>query len=68
MQEALLFIQSEKYKQDYCYISWLTRCYIMNGNPRQAWELYLKVRGLGYGQPSDDQSPSSCHPKRQLRH
>ncbi|KAI4888489.1 hypothetical protein NFI96_011220 [Prochilodus magdalenae] len=42
-EEVFLLIQSEKIKNDYVYLSWLARCYIMNQKARLAWELYLKM-------------------------
>ncbi|XP_012264902.1 intraflagellar transport protein 56 [Athalia rosae] len=42
-EEAFLMIRSEKYKNDYVFISLLAYCYIMNKKAQQAWELYLKM-------------------------
>lgn len=42
-EEAFLMIRTEKYKNDYVYISLLSYCYIMNKKAELAWELYLKM-------------------------
>lgn len=42
-EETLLLVQADKYRSEYCYLSWLARCYIMNKKARLAWELYLKM-------------------------
>ncbi|CAL1683136.1 unnamed protein product [Lasius platythorax] len=42
-EEAFLMIRTEKYKNDYVYISLLSYCYVMNKKAELAWELYLKM-------------------------
>ncbi|XP_005110847.2 intraflagellar transport protein 56 [Aplysia californica] len=46
-EEIFLLIQNEKTKNDYTYLSWLARTYIMNRKARLAWELYLKMETSG---------------------
>lgn len=46
-EEVFQLIQSDKIKNDYTYLSWLARCYIMNRKARLAWELYLKMETSG---------------------
>lgn len=62
-EETLLQVKNEKYRSEFVYILWLTKCFIMNGNPKSAWEMHLKLdsdtsnsSGRGGNKSSDDES------------
>ncbi|CAJ1414714.1 unnamed protein product [Effrenium voratum] len=42
-KEALLSVQDEKNRSEFCYLSWLCRCYIMTNKPGLAWEAYVRM-------------------------
>jgi len=42
-KEALQMVQNEKYRADFCYISWLARCYVNSIEPAIAWEMYVRM-------------------------
>ncbi|EER08427.1 conserved hypothetical protein [Perkinsus marinus ATCC 50983] len=41
-QQALLSIHNTQYTSEFGYLSWVCRCFIMNGDPTSAWELYCR--------------------------
>jgi len=42
-KEAFLNVQNDRYRADFCYLRWLSRCYIMTGEPAAAWETFLRL-------------------------
>jgi len=42
-KEGLLMIQNEKYRAEFRYVAWLSRCYIMLNEPELAWETYIRM-------------------------
>merc|ERR1719240_2070672 len=42
-KRALLQIQNEKYRAEFCFLSWQARCHIMTNEPVLAWEAYVRM-------------------------
>lgn len=36
-------VMDPKARADFVYMAWLSRCYVMTGNPKAAWELYHQM-------------------------
>jgi intraflagellar transport protein 56 len=57
-EEHFLLVEESEFLLDFCFISWICRCYIRNGKPEKAWEVYQ--------QALDDSSSSSGEEELQL--
>lgn len=42
-EETMLKVQKPSYKQEFIYISWLCKCFVMNFKPHMAWEIYINM-------------------------
>ncbi len=42
-KEAFQMITNEAYRQEFTFLSWMARVYIMSGEPQYAWESYVRM-------------------------
>lgn len=42
-EEALAAVENENYRNEFIYLSWMARAYVMNGHPENAWKIYMEM-------------------------
>mmetsp|Transcript_28146 Transcript_28146/g.43799 ORF Transcript_28146/g.43799 Transcript_28146/m.43799 type:complete len:550 (+) Transcript_28146:161-1810(+) len=45
-EKYLLRVQSPAYKSEHTYLKLISKCFIENGNPQRAWELYQRLESV----------------------
>jgi len=65
-QETLLLVRSSHYRTEVCYLMCLSRCYIMNNQPQNAWGLYNAIRSQQQQQLMHTNHSDDCFQLLQL--